>query len=726
MTSDSRETEDEKREAARAVIKEWNREQERKKCTGITVREAIRLHNEDIVVYGIIVGISELIKMIKGSSVICKNEGCNYRQAIKVYDFPRFGDAPKSQKCAQCDEDIPASYDYVNAIAIKLQDDEPDAELEQLSCLVFDKDTLCVRPGEIVRIQGHIDIQKHKGKILPLFYANSVCYERFNEPEITSKDIEAFKRFAKLPNPIDRVVSMFAPDVVNLKAPKLGILRSIVGAPERTKRGRIHTLLIGPPGVAKSMLARKAVNTVRNSRYVTAQNASGKGITAIIDKENDTRLVRLGAVPQARGAICAINEIGRMDYEDQGFLLDVMEEGRFTVDKYGIHVNIKSPTTIVATANPTGVKWNDAFKIDSSEIPVLLTLLDRFDQIYAVGEFGSEEESREYAERKASMEEKNIVYNYNYLGRYLEYATIDPTISRDAYHMLIEFWIQLKKKDLATNRTLDSLVRLAKAQARLHLSTVVDEEIVTEVMEDYGQRMLQYGEIVKSIESPRNVAYRELLSIIKETKGPIEFIEAARIVCKGNEQLAAYFGKKLIIRDNWKLKAVRDMLLNNPSIKPVNDKPLVLLWTGDANSQVERSSNDDRSVGDGSNSCDVCEVCDGNAYSANLPKVVETNPILTDREKYNNSTLDYPRKNHQGGQNEDFKAASHTSHSPALQEVKAERLEGDKVGTGKQKFSCPHCPFQTDTENIYQRHIVTKHPCKPGYPPSAKLDNQTG
>lgn len=704
---DSRETEDEKREAARAVIKDWNHEQERKKSRGITVREAIRLHNEDIVILGIIVGVSELIKMIKGSSIICKNEGCNYRQAIKVYDFPRFGDVPKSQKCAQCDEDIPASYDYVNAIAIKLQDDEPDAELEQLGCLVFDKDTLYVRAGEKVRIQGHIDIQKHKGRMVPLLYATSVSYERSKEPEITSKDIEAFKWFAELPNLIDRLVSMFALDVVNLKAPKLGILRSIVGAPELTKRGRIHTLLIGPPGVAKSMLARKAVNTVRNSRYVTAQNASGKGITAIIDKENDTRLLRLGAVPQARGAICAINEIGRMDYEDQGFLLDVMEEGSFTVDKYGIHVNIKSPTTIIATANPTGVKWNDPFKIDSSEIPVLLTLLDRFDQIYAVGEFGSEEESREYAERKASMDEKNIVYNYNYLVRYLEYArTIDPTISRDAYHMLIEFWIQLKKKDLATNRTLDSLVRLAKAQARLHLSMVVDEEISTEVMEDYEQRMLQYGEIVKSIESPRNVAYRELLSIIKETKGPIEFIEAVKTACKRNEQLAAYFGKKLTLRDNWKLKAVREMLLNNPSTKPVNDKPLVLLWTG-ASSQGERSSNDDRSVRDGS-SCDVCDVCDDNICSANIPKVVETDLILANRE----STTDYPRRNHQEGQNEYFNAASHSSHTSHdhLQGIKVERLEGPKDGSSKQSFCCPHCSFQTDTENIYQCHMMTEHP----------------
>lgn len=112
---------------------------------------------------------------------------------------------------------------------------------------------------------------------------------------------------------------------------------------------------------------------ISNSRYVTAQNASGKGITAIIDKENDTTTLRLGAAPQARGTVCCINEIGRMDYEDQGFLLDVMGEGSFTVDKYAIHQEIKSATTIIATANPRGIRWNDPFKISNTEIPVTPT-----------------------------------------------------------------------------------------------------------------------------------------------------------------------------------------------------------------------------------------------------------------------------------------------------------------------------------------------------------------
>ena len=347
-----------------------------------TVSETIRLHNEDVNVRGLIVGVSELIKMISKRTLICNS--CNVTLETETYLQPRFIDnsrGKQTNRCPSCNSGLTIHYDYVNAVKIKLQDDEPDGQLEQLTCLLFGADTLNIRPGEMVEVKGRVEVDRHKDALYPLLYAQSIKYERKQEPEVTSRDIESFKRFAKTPNVIHRLVWMFAPRVIGHDAEKLGILRSLVGSPEGNIRGRIHTILIGPPGVAKTMLSREGVDVKPGSRYVTAQNASGKGITAIIDKENDTTFLRLGAVPQARGAVCCINEIGRMDYENQGFLLDVMEEGSFTVDKYAIHVEIKSATTIIATANPTGMRWDDPLKISNAEIPVLG---------YAVGQIRSD------------------------------------------------------------------------------------------------------------------------------------------------------------------------------------------------------------------------------------------------------------------------------------------------------------------------------------------------
>ena len=94
---------------------------------------------------------------------------------------------------------------------------------------------------------------------------------------------------------------MFAPNIIGHSDKKLGLLRSLVGGSldhgdDNGRRGRIHTLLVGDPGLAKSVLAREATNLLPNSRYVTATNASGKSLVVIIDKENDSLIARYGAV----------------------------------------------------------------------------------------------------------------------------------------------------------------------------------------------------------------------------------------------------------------------------------------------------------------------------------------------------------------------------------------------------------------------------------------------
>jgi DNA replicative helicase MCM subunit Mcm2 (Cdc46/Mcm family) len=48
-----------------------------------------------------------------------------------------------------------------------------------------------------------------------------------------------------------------------------------------------------------------------------------------------------------------------MNFEDRAYLLDTMEEGEFTINKYGINTRIRSPTVIIASANPVKSSWDD-------------------------------------------------------------------------------------------------------------------------------------------------------------------------------------------------------------------------------------------------------------------------------------------------------------------------------------------------------------------------------
>ena len=64
----------------------------------------------------------------------------------------------------------------------------------------------------------------------------------------------------------------------------------------------------------------------------------------------------------------AVNEITEFQLDDQATLLDVLEEGIIPLNKHGTHMIIQSPTTIIATANPTQSTWNDSQKVSNDEI----------------------------------------------------------------------------------------------------------------------------------------------------------------------------------------------------------------------------------------------------------------------------------------------------------------------------------------------------------------------
>jgi DNA replicative helicase MCM subunit Mcm2 (Cdc46/Mcm family) len=152
-----------------------------------------------------------------------------------------------------------------------------------------------------VTIPGNIHIQRRgdnvRGKkLVSVLHSNSISYRNREDLKLTSKDIETIYKHKKIVEQsssityIDTIVSMFAPNIIGHNDKKLGLLRSLVGGSldygdENGRRGRIYTMLVGDPGLAKSLLAREATNLLSNSRYITPTNARGKSLVVIIDRE---------------------------------------------------------------------------------------------------------------------------------------------------------------------------------------------------------------------------------------------------------------------------------------------------------------------------------------------------------------------------------------------------------------------------------------------------------
>ncbi len=266
-------------------------------------------------------------------------------------------------------------------------------------------------------------------------------------------------------------------------------------------RKRINGGLFGPPGLAKTMLLKASVRHVPNSQYESGQSSTGLSLTAMVQKEDDSYAMRTGPVVHAKGAICAINEAGWLKLTDQSELLDVMEEGFFTLNKHGFNARIRADTTILLSANP---KFHAEFtentktdgtgrEVDLNEIPLLKQAMDRLDLKLIFEMAHNEQELRDYVDEKGEQEDR-VIPNYDvFLCKVMLHCrSINPRVDQEAKSILNEAYIRLvfkvqqNKLSFASHRIRDTLFRITRAIAKLKLKKVADKIDAKEAVEFYN------------------------------------------------------------------------------------------------------------------------------------------------------------------------------------------------------------------------------------------------
>jgi len=309
----------------------------------LTVSECIKRNSGKVKVGGNIISLSQSIKMVSKITRNCECGRIDNKQT--VYDPPLYGTGTESKpKCQECNENF--SVDHRNAFLIQLQDDEKFNDIDRINCVLLDIDASNIRLGERVYVIGDLHVEKKfgKGLLVPIIYGTALEY-KVKESSITTEfDVKAIERFAKLKGEsiIDALIDMFDNSIIDNNAAKEAFLYGLVSVGDDLKeidashsRTRINMLLVGPPGHAKSSLMRKASKLISNSRYESAQHSSAKSLTAIVSKIESEFSLMLGPIPIARGSVACLNEIGSLQEEDQKYLFDIMEEGKFTINKYG-------------------------------------------------------------------------------------------------------------------------------------------------------------------------------------------------------------------------------------------------------------------------------------------------------------------------------------------------------------------------------------------------------
>ena len=352
-------------------------------------------------------------------------------------------------------------------------------------------------PGNEVKVVGilkEVPVQLRAGGFSTKFdialEVNSVelSEEEVNILKFSDEDIREIKDVSAIIDNegLKEINTSFAPDVYGYEEIKNAIILQLCNQRNFPKsegaRNKPNILLIGDPGVAKSVLGNFAVSITHGARRVVGGGSSAVGITASVIKEEDGWRVEPGAFVLARDLLF-IDELNNLHDEDKPKLQEAMSEQSVTISKANIRMKMKVTAGALATANPMrGVFKDDEDLVKQFNLP--LPIINRFDEIFIMRDNISKDSDEAIASKMVSRDRGTIKakYSKDFLKKFFTYIKNfkEPHIDNKIATRLKKLYSQLRRyKTSSINinpRVNESLLRLIKSSAKIRLSDKVEEK----------------------------------------------------------------------------------------------------------------------------------------------------------------------------------------------------------------------------------------------------------